>query len=475
MRRSMTLPLLALAACACAVADSSVPSTGVAPAHAAAGRFAPACGPETDLPLAMCFEPGATAEEMAEQEARFYQMIAGSGLRYFAGSRWPGTNFQAVTLTYSFPPDGLPLAGFASGNNVLHEVLDDQFAAFGGRDAWKALFAQVFARWSQVTGNVYVEVPDDGVSWPENDGPATGGAGRGDLRIVMGGLSGSTLAFNFFPTNGDMCLDNDRNWASGAGGNFRFFRNVVSHEHGHGQGLSHSCPQNSSKLMEPGLNTNFDGPQLDDFRGAQSLYGDRFENFLVSLESLGFTQDVNFGVIEVSLHSSGDTDLYSFQAVPPATLNVFVNADGFTYNNGPQNGDGSCQAGSPVTARERQNLAFDIFAPSNAIVLTKDEVPAGQNESVTGFELTEEGTYRIRVRSSGGSDVQMYSMTVRYSSMAVFADMNGDGFVSSTDVAILLGAWGPCPAPPLECSGDLNMDGMINATDLSLMLGAWGG
>lgn len=53
-------------------------------------------------------------------------------------------------------------------------------------------------------------------------------------------------------------------------------------------------------------------------------------------------------------------------------------------------------------------------------------------------------------------------------------DLNGDGVVGSTDLGILLGSWGPCPAPPAACPADLNGDGQVNAGDLAALLGAWG-
>jgi hypothetical protein len=50
------------------------------------------------------------------------------------------------------------------------------------------------------------------------------------------------------------------------------------------------------------------------------------------------------------------------------------------------------------------------------------------------------------------------------------ADLNGDGHVNAADLAILLGAWGPCGG----CPADLNHDGVVGAADLAMMLGAWG-
>ncbi len=50
------------------------------------------------------------------------------------------------------------------------------------------------------------------------------------------------------------------------------------------------------------------------------------------------------------------------------------------------------------------------------------------------------------------------------------ADFDGDGIVSASDLAILLGAWGPNPGHP----ADFNGDGAVNAADLAQLLGAWG-
>jgi hypothetical protein len=48
-------------------------------------------------------------------------------------------------------------------------------------------------------------------------------------------------------------------------------------------------------------------------------------------------------------------------------------------------------------------------------------------------------------------------------------DINGDGSVNASDLAILLGAWGG-PSP----SADLDASGTVDASDLAILLGAWG-
>ncbi len=50
------------------------------------------------------------------------------------------------------------------------------------------------------------------------------------------------------------------------------------------------------------------------------------------------------------------------------------------------------------------------------------------------------------------------------------ADLDGDGNVGAFDLAVLLGAWGPC----VGCPEDLDGDGAVGPFDLALMLGSWG-
>ena len=50
------------------------------------------------------------------------------------------------------------------------------------------------------------------------------------------------------------------------------------------------------------------------------------------------------------------------------------------------------------------------------------------------------------------------------------ADFDGDGIVNATDLATLLGSWGPCEG----CSADLDGNGQVGPFDLALLLGNWG-
>ena len=59
------------------------------------------------------------------------------------------------------------------------------------------------------------------------------------------------LAYNFFPNSGDMVIDVPDSFYNNTSNNSLGLRNTLAHEHGHGLGLSHVCPVNQTKLMEP--------------------------------------------------------------------------------------------------------------------------------------------------------------------------------------------------------------------------------
>ena len=51
-------------------------------------------------------------------------------------------------------------------------------------------------------------------------------------------------------------------------------------------------------------------------------------------------------------------------------------------------------------------------------------------------------------------------------------DLDGDGVVKTTDLLIMLAAWGQCPAEG-ECAADLDDDGTVGTTDLLTLLANW--
>jgi hypothetical protein len=68
-------------------------------------------------------------------------------------------------------------------------------------------------------------------------------------------------------------------------------------------------------------------------------------------------------------------------------------------------------------------------------------------------------------------DVRGPDWPVTPMSCDVLADLDSDGFVGSSDIALMLTSWGLCPS---GCAADLNADGMIDGYDLAFLLGFWG-
>lgn len=430
------------------------------------------------LPGHASFAPGTSPREMVDAYKKLMQqfgvglehMIGGAGLEFSGSERWqPGTLGTPTSVTYSFVPDGVQTG---NGANVLHSVMAN---TVGNETLWKSRFAQALNEWAEDTAIVYTEVSDDGASWNTAPGSAT----RGDIRIVCAPIDGpsGTLAFNFFPNNGDMLLDSAENWGSGA--TDLFLRQVITHENGHGMGLPHSCPQLGTKIMEPGINLGFEGPQRDDRLAIQFRYGDKYElnNSLgaaEALEGLGLVSDQQLQLNRLSLHNASDGDYFRFDAVAGSQLvNVQVAPTGETYLTSTQAGNGNCNPGVPWDSLRQLDVLFDILNQNGQVLTTVNAAGLGEPETLNDFSLVEGGTYYIRVRSTGGGQsstpIQEYRLRVTVSIGAVPGDLNGDGRVNGVDLAILLASWGG--SGPADFTGD----GVINGADLGTLLALWTG
>lgn len=79
---------------------------------------------------------------------------------------------------------------------------------------------------------------------------------------------------------------------------------------------------------------------------------------------------------------------------------------------------------------------------------------------------------RARVIPTTGGPVTPLSIDMGAFELHCFADLTENGAVDADDLAVLLGAWGPCG--PFLCPADLDFDGDVGPGDLALLLGAWG-
>ncbi len=483
MKRQLALSFFAITGtiAGIAITNSSAPITADMSEALPAGDVSQlAHCVESDF-VSTIFAPG-TDPKVVERVSRAIENL-NAGQRFQPGNRWPGADNTPVTITYSFPADGINIpngVGEGAGPNNLNSTLTGQF---GSSSTWKNKFAQIFQAWEDITGNVYIEVSDDGAAMGSS-GPLHGGSGRGDIRITGKSIDGNfgILAYNSFPgsgSGGDMVIDTDEFWANSSQ-DFRFFRNTLSHEHGHGMGLFHVCPITQTKLMEPFLTTAFDGPQHDDIRGATHHYGDFYEpnnnaasaGFLASLTGPG---SFPFVLDDMALRDDADEDFYSFTIDGAGSVDVEVRIVGAVYENNPQ--DQACApTGSTFDSTARIDPDLAVLDTDGVTVLASvDANGLSGNESLTGVVLPAAGTYFMRVRPVNSPGVaQIYDLAGTVTIDAIMsvdciADLNDDDIVDTADLGILIGVFGT--NSPLA---DLNDDNIVDTADLGILIGVFG-
>jgi hypothetical protein len=373
----------------------------------------------------ICFAPDTSDRYMQDVTRRYSSLFdPGNGLEFQLSARWTATATDGgglvqgdpTTLTWSYVDDGLFIPGFAGepgSNSNLQAWLN---GLYGGFNTWHALFVQVFERWAEKTGITYVYEPNDDGAPFQSSGGVLGV--RGDVRIGAHFIDGNSgiLAYNFFPSSGgDMVLDSADNFFNDLSNNSLKFRNVVAHEHGHGMGLSHVCPVNQTKLMEPFATTAFDGPQFDDFLGAQRHYGDAYEHndSSATATNLGMLTP-NSPIWEdcLSVDDNSDQNFYAFTTGANGLLTATVAPPGVApYLSGPQNGNGTCSAGVLFDPNIIHDLGFDIIdTDGTTVLISVNANPVGVAETLNNFPLPGAGTYFIRVFGDTTNNIQAYEL-----------------------------------------------------------------
>jgi hypothetical protein len=371
------------------------------------------CAAGEDVP-AMCFTPG-TDEELI---AAFNRVAFGVGLRFQQAGRWsttatqpgPLSQGQPTILTYSFPPDGTDCPTLTNGVIQPSNLFQYLNGIYGTPETWQPLYAQVFARWSQVCGVDYVYEPnDDGVAL----GTTAGQLGvRGDLRLAGTGLDGPSgvLAFNYFPNNGDMVIDTADTFFTTTTSNSLRLRNVLAHEHGHGMGMAHVCPTSQTKLMEPFVSVAYDGPQIDDILNGQRHYGDPNEPNDTPATATAITAATSSiqTVRTVSCDDRTDIDVYRVNAPASGLLTVAVRPIGGTYIEGPQTS--ACNTGGTFYAGGVNDLNITVLAADGTTMLTSAAyAPAGSTE--TAYLIVQSaGDLFIQISPGTATNIQAYEL-----------------------------------------------------------------
>ncbi len=427
---------------------------------------------------------------------------AGDALAYVPDDGWTttasgttGDEGFPITLTWSLAPDGTSVPSAGSSNMVSY--LDGLFSSgSGGSDLsqrpWFSLFEACFDRWNELGGiNFVYEEADDGAQLYYNSGVL---GVRGDIRLggtYVDGASG-TLAYTWLPDVGDMVIDTgETTFYSDSTDDYRAFRNVVTHELGHSFGLLHVESSTAGLLMEPYIDTSFDGPQLDDIRAIQGMYGDALEKtnnmqgngsyqLATDLGTIGSSggslavgsdatggQEVDRSETDfVSIANSADADFFSFTLAAAATVDLTITPLGGEFYQGVEGGTQSL-----FDANSRNNLALTLFDTNGTTLLASaDNTAAGGVESLTGISLADPGEYFVRV--SGANDaVQLYELAIAAAVAGLPGDYNNDGVVDAADYTVWRDSLGESGSG-LAADGDGN--GAVDNADYTLWLDNYG-
>lgn len=365
--------------------------------------------------------------------------------------RWSRTASEGVigtakgvpaTVTWGIVADGTSITGSREGTSPsdLIAMLDRQHEASRTgliADApWFRFFEDSFNRISDLSGVTYVYEPNDGGAPITNTGAAQSGVPNqyADARIgghfIGSSDTGNTLAYNYFPNHGDMVIDtDDASFFGNSFGDYRRLRNTIMHEAGHGLGLSHVESSNSGQLMEPFIQTSFEGPQIDDILALHRNYGDVLEKTPggsndsarspTEIGTLGVDDTWSLGsdgrkstiaredVDFVSIDGGRDVDYFRFNVAVPSLIDLSLFQVGRTYNEGPQDGDQT-----PLVTSQLNPLELTLLSGVNGRGIVTEaigEVIARLGKQVSDITLDPGRDYYIQVNGTI-DNVQLYEL-----------------------------------------------------------------
>lgn len=420
-----------------------------------------------------------------------------------------GPHGTPITLTWGIVPDGTVIPNVFPNVNKPSNLISsfDALLGNGGGGAladrpWVQRIKQSFDRWSEISGVTFLYTAnDDGVEHGTFPGLRVNGVDvRGDIRV--GGAfidgNGGTLGYTIFPDNADLVLDTgDTTYYGSSTNNNSNLRNTTTHEIGHSLGLGHIDSNTAAFLMESLNNPFIDGPQLDDIRGMQQLYGDALEkanNGAGNNSPLTATDWGMFGPGQskligthaatgtavlatetdfVSIANHNDLDYFSFTTAGPTSVDVLLTPMGVSYNERL----GSSGPYTTTNASAVSDLRLDVYRLEGEVptlLQSSDSHPIGQAESIAGLALASAGQYLIRV--AGLSDVvQFYQLGLQVASLStpvLVGDYNQDGRVDGADYVTWRAALGQTGS---GLAADGNADEIVNELDYGIWRSHFGG
>ncbi|MEM6329487.1 MAG: matrixin family metalloprotease, partial [Planctomycetota bacterium] len=354
-----------------------------------------------------------------------------------------------VTLTWGFVPDGLFISGGLGEPGSPSDLIAFLDANVGdGSDttaanptdqsgkSWFSLFQSAYDRWESISGLTFLYEPNDSGAFLNLSGQD---GVRADLRISGHFIDGQgpapdNLAYNYFPTFGDMVIDTSNvDLYSNSADNFLRLRNVLMHEIGHGLGLNHVESNNSRQLMEPRIDLAIEGPQIDDILGIQRHYGDALEKnggnntqatatFATSLSlfagwAIGvdadFTdpgQPVRMDQTDfISIDDNGDVDFFEFVAADTGLLDLRAKPVGPTYNEAAQATGPQPLPQDPMAASEQSRLIFSVVNSQGQQIAFAQAASLGDAVVFNDLAVQAGESYFVRVGGSQNT-VQLYRL-----------------------------------------------------------------
>lgn len=371
----------------------------------------------------------------------------GSGKWTRVASETPKANKQGnpVTVTWSIVPDGTSAPGLGTTPSApsdfrawLSGIYGDNPSGIPSEQSWFQLVSRVFEAMEENSGLSFVyEENDDGAPIIEKNQGQLGL--RGDIRISARTIDGSgnpddqsnTLGFAYAPNFGDIILDSADPFYDDTILNSIGLFNALTHELGHALGLSHVCPLNETKLMEPLISRAFRGPQYDEFYSLQRQYGDELEGVSdgndndASTRATALTLDTE-GFLErtwLSIDDNNDIDYYSFSAKRLDQIQAAVNPGSENYAEGPATQN--CNTSATFNASSQQNLIIDLLDMNGRTILASAAAAEiGEIEILSGYQFEADGTYFLRVNGGNTNSSQIYTLFLNVSGAPLFPEIN---------------------------------------------------
>ncbi len=371
--------------------------------------------------------------------AWFQQSRYSTDLEVWTGPALIGPSGRAspAHLTYSFPADGTLWGVEAIYSDTLPNDLNSRFREMFGAehvDRGREYVRQSLAAWASVSGLSYTEVIDD--NSPTSNSTVRSAA-RGDIRI--GGAPfflAPFVAYNAFPSNdaragvggGDMVFNTT--YFSGDVDNpsqdYRKFRVLTMHEHGHGIGMIHTTPCNGVRIMEPSVHPDHESLSIDEIRAVARNYGDRFAgnhapSSAVDLGSLTTPVQRSINLQNLSTNGalgtpSGHEDWFRFRLDSPTQLSLNLRPIGGQYQAFEQLGGCFPSEGPAINAQSAGNLVLELRDSSGTqIVGRSDRSGPGSFESLD-YLTFDAGEYTVRVFDEGpnlADPLQLYDLSIR--------------------------------------------------------------